>query len=136
MLTTRASAAGLPALKSSRRRSEDTGEDPLLFPPHARRHSLRAVGMVVAEYVKRTVHYKSEQLFSGPDALAPSVPAGDFGTNIHVANDSSAPPGSTQTERDHVGRTMMPEVAAASSRGCRPTPRGEPHPPTFSFFPP
>ena len=72
--------------------------------------------MIVAEHMKRTVHYKSEQLFSGPDALSPGVLAGNLGANIHVTDNSSPATNSAEPEGDHVRWSLMPEVAPIQPR--------------------
>src|SRR6476661_6788845 len=116
MLTTRASAAGFPALKSSIRRLEDTCEYSLLFAPHPRRRSRRAGRMVVAEHVQSAVDDKPQQLLSGADALAPGVVASDLDANIYVADYGSAPSDPFQAERNHVCRTLMTKVAMIQAR--------------------
>src|SRR5437016_6244084 len=124
MLTTRASAAGFPALKSSSRRSEDTGENSLLFAPHSGSGSRRAARMIVAEYVKGSVHHESEQLLSGADSLPPGVVASDFRANIHVAHDRSPPADAPQSKRNNVGGTVVSKVASIHRRDCPPTHEG------------
>jgi len=72
--------------------------------------------VIVAEHMKRAVHYKSKQLFSSPDALSPGVLAGNLGANIHVADHRSATSHPLQPEGDDVGCTVVTEVAFVETR--------------------
>src|SRR2546423_2133095 len=116
MLTTRASAAVLPALKSSIRRSADTGENSLLFAPHARMGTRSSAWMIVAEYVKASVHDQAKHLFASAYLLASRVIARYLGANIHISDDSSARTEATQSKGYDVGRPAVPEVASVETR--------------------
>src|SRR2546423_12582700 len=112
MLTTRASAGGLPALKSSMTRLEDTAENSLLFAPHRGCHAPGTARMIVAEDVQCPVHHQSKQFLAGADALSARVVAGNLGADIYVADDGSAPADPSESEGDDVGRPMVAKIAA------------------------
>src|SRR5215210_5387487 len=86
MLTTRASAAGLRASKSSSRRSEDAGKDLLLTPPHRRSGARHSGRMLVSKDVQSAVHHQSQKLLSASDALPFRVGASDIGTNVDISD--------------------------------------------------
>src|SRR6267142_1851038 len=110
MLTTRASAAGLAALKSSISRSEDTREDSLLSLPHKRRCARRSGRMVMPKDVQRTVHDQSQHFFTDGNALTLRIVAGDLRTNVDVSDNGATFPQSPKPERDHVGRAAVAQV--------------------------
>jgi hypothetical protein len=118
MLTTRASAADFPALKSSIRRLEDARKNPLLSAPHGRRCTSRARWMIVAENVKCSVNYKTQQLLSGRNALCLSVFPRDLGADVDVSHYGATSPDTAKPKRNYVGRTVVPEVAMVQLRHC------------------
>ena len=73
--------------------------------------------MIMAEHMKRAVHYKSEQLFSSPDALSPGVLASDLGANIHVTDNRSATTNSAEPEGDHAGSRHPGPAARGTTAG-------------------
>src|SRR4051794_21541858 len=116
MLTTRASAAGLPALNSPRSRSEDVGKDPFLSSPHWRCRALRSNRMVVSEHVQCPVNHEPQQLLTGGNTLAPGIRAGDFGTNVDVTDHGAALSDSRESEGDDIRRSVVAEVAPIEAR--------------------
>src|SRR4051812_6354138 len=116
MLTTRASAADLPALKSPSSRSEDAGKNLLLSPPHRRRCPHRPDRMVAPEHVQCSVDYQPQQLFSGGNALSLRVLAGDFGANVNIADHGATFADSRESEGDNIGRPLVTEVASIEPR--------------------
>src|SRR3990170_2490804 len=110
MLTTRASAAGLPASKSASSRSEDTRENPLLFSPHRRRPAAGAFRMVVPEYVQRPMDHQAQNLFAGAHLLTARILARDLGTDINVPEYGPTSSDAAEAEGDHVGRTAVSEI--------------------------
>src|SRR5687767_4117571 len=116
MLTTRASAAGFPALKSSIKRSDDTRENSLLSSPH-RRFGARGTGrMVVPEDVQSAVHHQSQHFLTNGYLLSLRVVASDLRANVDVSDHCTTLSGPFKAKRDHVSRTMMAEVAAIQLR--------------------
>src|SRR6476661_4295537 len=87
MLTTRASAAGFPALKSSSKRSEDAAKYPFLSPPHRRRGARQPGRMVVSEHVQSPMHDQPQQLLAGGDSLPLRILPGHFGADIDITDD-------------------------------------------------
>src|SRR5690349_10728556 len=118
MLTTRASAAGFPALKSSSRRSEDAAKYPFLSPPHRRRGARRPGRMVVSEHVQSSMHDQPQQLLAGGDSLPPRILPGNFGADINITDDGDSLPDSGEPERDDIGGTFVAKVAAIEPRDC------------------
>src|SRR4051812_4845366 len=100
MLTTRASAAGFPASKSARIRSNDAGKYSFLSPPHWRSGALLTFGMVVSQDVQCPMHHQSQQLFSGRNSTPLRVLARHLGTDVNVAEDRAALAGALEAERD------------------------------------
>src|SRR5258705_10146848 len=125
MLTTRASAAGFPALKSSSRRSDDTGKNSLLSAPHHGSGARRSGGMVVSQNVQRTVNHESQDLLPGWDALPLRVFARDLRTNVDVPNHGAALPRPSQSEGDNVSGAGVPEIAAIELRNRRTADEGD-----------
>src|SRR3954469_6544604 len=110
MLTTRASAAGLAALKSASRRSDDTRQNPFLLSPHRRFRAHVALRMVVAKHMKGAVHDKSQELLLRRNSLPPCVCPRNLGTDVDVTDGCSATALTSKRERYHVGRPVMTEV--------------------------
>src|SRR4026208_961682 len=108
MLTTRASAAGFRASKSSIRRSEDAGAAPLLSPPHRRCRAGLPDRVVVPEDVQSAMHHESEHLFSWRDSLPLRVLASDLWTNVDVSNHRTTFARPPKAERDYVSRPAVP----------------------------
>src|SRR5258705_3488645 len=125
MLTTRASAAGFPALKSSSRRSDDTGKNTLLSAPHYGSGARRSGGMVVSEDMQRTVNYESQDLLPDWHALPLRVVACDLRTNVDVPNHGAALPRPSQPEGDNVSVAAVPKIAAIERRNRRAADEGD-----------
>src|SRR4051812_36522416 len=125
MLTTRASAAGLPALKSSSTRSDDTRQNPFLLSPHWRLRARCAVGVIVTEHMKGAMDDKSQQLLVRRNSLAFGVCARDLGADVDVAHDRPPTTLAAERERDHVGRAVMTEVAAVQLGDRGPADEGD-----------
>src|SRR4051794_25509605 len=75
--------------------------------------------MIVAEHVKSAVHYQSQQFLSRADSLSLCVVPSDLRANIHVADHRSPASDPPESERYHVGCSMVAEVAAIKTRDCR-----------------
>src|SRR5688572_19956385 len=119
MLTTRASAAGFPASKSASSLSDDTREDPFLFPPHCRFGARRRVRVLVAQHVKGAMDHQPKQLLSGGHTLTPRVVPGDFGTDVNISQHSAPLADASQAERDDVRRALVSEIASIHVGHCR-----------------
>jgi len=120
MLTTRASAAGFPALKSSTRRLEDARKDPLLPEPHGRHSASCAQRMTVAKTWSVPWIYKSQQLLAKP--ICPGlwrfpVRFRRRCRRLPLWHPVSRP---GESKRNHVGWTVVPEVAMVKLRHCGP----------------
>src|SRR4051812_30602282 len=111
MLTTRASAAGFPASKSARIRSNDAGKYSFLSPPHRRSGALLTFGMVVSQHVQCPMHHQSQQLLSGWDSAALCVLARHLRADVDVAEHRPALSNALEPERDDVGWAFVSEVA-------------------------
>ena len=72
--------------------------------------------MVVPKNVKSTVNHESQDLLSNWNALSPGIVASDLRTNVDVSNHGTTVSRSAEPERDHVGGTAVPEVAATQAR--------------------
>jgi hypothetical protein len=72
--------------------------------------------MVVPENVKSTVNNQPQDLLPNWNALPPGVIASDLRTNVDVSNHGTTVSRSPKPERDHVGGTAVPEIAAIQSR--------------------
>src|SRR5258705_9760653 len=116
MLTTRASAAGFPALKSSSRRSDDTSKNSLLSAPHHGSGARRSGGMVVSQNVQCTVNHESQDLLPDWHALPLRVVACDLRTNVDVPNHGAALRRPSQSEGYDVSGTGVTEVTAIERR--------------------
>src|SRR3954463_4605687 len=111
MLTTRASAAGFPASKSARIRSNDAGKYSFLSPPHRRSGALLTFGMVVSQHVQCPMHHQSQQLLSGWDSAALCVLARHLRADVDVAEHRAALSNAVEPKRDDVGWAFVPEIA-------------------------
>src|SRR3954469_4087013 len=100
MLTTRASAAGFPALKSARIRSNDAGKYSFLSPPHWRSDAPLTFGVVVSQHVQCPMHDQSQQLLSRWDSAVLCVLARDFRADVDVAEHGTALSNALEPERD------------------------------------
>jgi len=72
--------------------------------------------MVVPKNVQSTVNYQSQDLLPNWNALPLGIVASDLRTNVDVSDHGTTVSRSPQSERDHVGRTAVPEVAAIQAR--------------------
>src|SRR3954468_21786943 len=111
MLTTRASAAGFPASKSARIRSNDAGKYSFLSAPHWRSGALLTFGVVVSQHVQCPMHHQSQQLLSGRDSAALCVLARHLRADVDVAEHCAAFADALEAERDDVGWAFVPEIA-------------------------
>jgi len=64
--------------------------------------------MIVAHDVKRSVDDEAQQLLASGYPLAPGVLAGDFDADVDVTNHDATLSGAPETERYHVGWTVVP----------------------------
>jgi len=76
--------------------------------------------MIVTKNVERSVDYKSQQLFAGRYALGFGVFPCDFGADVDVSYYGTPFPDAAESERNHVGWTVVPEVAMVKLRHCSP----------------
>jgi hypothetical protein len=76
--------------------------------------------MIMPKDMQSAVHHQSQYLFTNGDALPHRVVASDFRTNVNVSDHGTTFSASPKAERDHVGRTVVAEVAAIELRHRRP----------------
>jgi hypothetical protein len=72
--------------------------------------------MVVPKNVQSTVNHESQDLLPDWNALPLGIVASDLRTNVDVSDHGTTVSRSPQSERDHVSRTAVPEVAAIQAR--------------------
>ena len=72
----------------------------------------------MAKNVERSVDYKSQQLLASRYAPGLGVFPCDFGADVDVSYYGTPSPDPAESERNHVGWTVMPEVAMVKLRHC------------------
>jgi len=75
--------------------------------------------MIVAKNVERSVDYQSQQLLASRYAPGFGVFPCDFGADVDVSYYSTPFPDPAESEGNHVGWTVVPEVAMVKLRHCR-----------------
>ena len=76
----------------------------------------RARWMIVAKNVKRAVDYKAQQLLSSGYALGFGIFPCDLGADVDVSHHGTPSPDPAESERNHICRTEVPEVAMVQMR--------------------
>jgi hypothetical protein len=67
--------------------------------------------VIVTKNVKRAVDYEAQQLLSSRYVLSVGVFPRNLSANVDIPHYGAAFPNPAESERNHVGRSMVPEVA-------------------------
>jgi hypothetical protein len=74
--------------------------------------------MIVAKNVERPMDYKSQQLLASRYAQGFGVFPCDFDADVDVSYNGTPSPDPAESERNHVGWTVVPEVTMVKLRHC------------------
>ena len=72
----------------------------------------------MAKNVERSMDHKSQQLLASRYALGFGVFPGDFGADVDVSHYGTPSPDPAESERNHVGWTVVSKVAMVKLRHC------------------